>query len=31
MKYLILMYGSQQDYNAMAGGTGAAEPPAIAL
>ena len=26
MKYLILMYGSQQDYDAMAGTAGAGEP-----
>ena len=26
MKYLILMYGSQQDYDAMAGNAGAGEP-----
>src|ERR1700745_2114288 len=26
MKYLILMYGSQQDYDAMAGGAGTGEP-----
>ena len=26
MKYLILMYGSQQDYDAMAGSPGAGEP-----
>src|ERR1700755_1202738 len=26
MKYLILMYGSQQDYDAMAGNAGLAEP-----
>jgi len=26
MKYLILMFGSQQDYNAMAGSAGAVEP-----
>ena len=26
MKYLILMYGSQQDYDEMAGNTGAGEP-----
>src|SRR2546429_7678871 len=26
MKYLILMYGSQQDYDAMAGSAGAGEP-----
>jgi hypothetical protein len=26
MKYLILMYGSQQDYDAMAGNAGPGEP-----
>jgi hypothetical protein len=26
MKYLILMYGSQQDYDGMAGSTGAGQP-----
>ena len=26
MKYLILMYGSQRDYDAMAGDAGAGEP-----